>query len=147
MISLNKLKKVVRARKRVGRGISGGQGKTSGRGSKGQKSRSGQTIPTGFEGGQTPLKQRLPKIRGFHRHKNIKRVNISLDQIAENYKTGESVTVGTLKQKKLIKNKTTKFKIVASKSFKSKLSFKFVPISKTAEDIAKKAGASIIKKK
>lgn len=92
------------------------------------------------------MKQRLPKIRGFYRHKNIKRVNIPLDQIAENYKTGESVTVGTLKQKKLIKNKTTKFKIVASKSFKAKLSFKFVPMSKTAEDIAKKAGAKIIKK-
>lgn len=173
MISLNKLKKVVRARKRVGRGISGGQGKTSGRGTKGQKSRSGNTIPTGFEGGQTPLKQRLPKIRGFHRHKNVKAINISLDQIAENYKIGESVTVGTLKEKKLIKNKLVKFKIVVSSKFsakgrsatrlispkssggkivasgvfKSKLEFKFVPMSKTAEDIAIKAGAKIISKR
>lgn len=165
MISLDKLKKVTRTKKRVGRGIASGQGKTSGRGSKGQKSRSGQTIPVGFEGGQTPLKQRLPKIRGFHRHKNIKRVNISLDQIAQNYKVGESVTVGTLKEKKLIKNKLVKFKIVVSsrfsakgrsasgrkivalRVFKSKLEFKFVPMSKAAEDIATKAGAKVIKKK
>ena len=139
MISLNNLKKVTRDKKRVGRGISGGQGKTSGRGTKGQKSRSGPTIPVGFEGGQTPLKQRLPKIRGFHRHKNINAVNISLDQINDNYKAGESVTAGTLKQKGLIKNKTVKFKITAG-DLKKKIIFKFVPTSKAAENIAKKYG-------
>jgi len=69
MIKLNQLKKIVKRSKRVGRGISAGQGKTAGRGTKGQKSRTGHSIPVGFEGGQTPLKQRLPKIGGFYRHK------------------------------------------------------------------------------
>ncbi len=146
MIKLNKLSKIVKAKKRVGRGISGGQGKTAGRGTKGQKSRSGRTIPTGFEGGQTPLKQRLPKLGGFYRHKNIQAKNISLDEIAKNFKTGESVTAGTLKQKKLIKNKSVKFKIVASGALKKKLQFKFVPLTKTAENLVKKAGGTIIKK-
>ena len=55
-----------KAKRRVGRGIAAGQGKTAGRGTKGQKARAGGTIPAWFEGGQTPLHQRLPKLRGFH---------------------------------------------------------------------------------
>jgi len=147
MIKLNKLSKIVKAKRRVGRGISSGQGKTAGRGSKGQKSRSGKTIPVGFEGGQTPLKQRLPKFRGFYRHKNIKAKNISLDDISNNFKSGESVTTALLKQKKLINAKRDKFKIVASTGFKKKLQFKFVPITKSAQDLIKKAGGTIINKK
>ena len=54
-----------KARRRVGRGIAAGQGKTAGRGTKGQKARAGGTIPAWFEGGQTPLHQRIPKLRGF----------------------------------------------------------------------------------
>ncbi|MBU2595888.1 50S ribosomal protein L15 [Patescibacteria group bacterium] len=147
MISLNKLKKIVKAKKRVGRGISAGQGKTCGRGTKGQKSRSGTTIPVGFEGGQTALQRRLPKFRGFYRHKNIVAKNISLKIIAENFKAGESVTVGLLKKKGLIKNKKDKIKIVAGKFLRRKLTFKFVPISKSAEELIKKAGGKVIKKK
>lgn len=147
MIRLEKLKKITKMRKRVGRGISAGQGKTAGRGSKGQKSRAGNSLPVGFEGGQTPLKQRLPKLRGFYRHKNIKKRNIPLDLIASHYKTGENVTFSTLKDKKIIRNKTTKFKIVAAKSFKIKLRFLYVPLSKSAENLIKKAGGEVIKKK
>lgn len=55
---------------RVGRGISAGQGKTAGRGTKGQKSRAGSSRRPGFEGGQNPLIQRLPKLRGFHSHRS-----------------------------------------------------------------------------
>ena len=58
-----------RDRRRVGRGISAGQGKTAGRGTKGQKSRTGKGRRPGFEGGQNPLMQRLPKLPGFHSHK------------------------------------------------------------------------------
>ena len=54
---------------RVGRGIAAGQGKTAGRGTKGQKSRTGSSKKPGFEGGSNPLIQRLPKLRGFHSHK------------------------------------------------------------------------------
>ena len=63
---LNNLPKIVTGKaKRLGRGLSSGKGKTSGRGTKGQKSRSGYNIPRRFEGGQTPLVQRLPKMKGF----------------------------------------------------------------------------------
>lgn len=146
MISLNKLKKMTSRRKRVGRGISAGKGKTAGRGTKGQKSRAGHSIPVGFEGGQTPLKQRLPKMRGFKRHKNISAIIIPLDIIAKNFKSGEEVSLSLLRKKGLIKTKTTKFKIVAGKSFKRKLKFAFVPISKTAQEMIKKVGGSIINK-
>ncbi len=164
MISLNKLKKITKRKKRVGRGISAGKGKTAGRGTKGQKSRAGHSIPVGFEGGQTPLKQRLPKMRGFRRHKNIKAVIIPLDIIAKNFKSNDVVSTSSLREKGLIEKKLNKFKIIASsklsakgrsasggkitasKSFKRKLKFRFVPISKTAEQMVKKAGGKIIKK-
>lgn len=145
MINLNKLKRITSARKRVGRGISAGQGKTSGRGTKGQKSRSGNTLPVGFEGGQTPLKQRLPKLRGFKsRRPAVKK--ISLDEINKIYKSGEVATIGSLKEKKLISAKTQKVKIVAG-DLKKKIDFKFVPMSKKAEELVKKAGGIVIKKK
>lgn len=144
MISLNNLKKITRKKTRVGRGISAGRGKTAGRGTKGQKSRNGHSIPVGFEGGQTPLKQRLPKMRGFNRHKNISAKIISLDLIAKHFKNGEEVSLKSLKDKGLIRNKKEKLKIVAGKSFKQKLKFNFVPISKAAEMMVKKAGGEII---
>lgn len=144
MISLNNLKKITERRKRVGRGISAGRGKTAGRGTKGQKSRSGRSIPIGFEGGQTPLKQRLPKMRGFRRRKNIRAKNISLDLISQNFKSGEEVSPSSLKEKGLIRDKKTKLKIVSGKEIKIKLNFKFVPISKTAQEMVKKAGGKVI---
>ena len=143
MISLDKLKKITRSRKRVGRGISAGKGKTAGRGTKGQKSRAGHSIPVGFEGGQTPLKQRLPKMRGFKRPKNIRAKIISLDLIAQNFKNDDEVSVISLKKKGLIEKKSSKFKIVAGKLFKRKLKFRFVPISKKAQGIVQKAGGKI----
>ncbi|ADM89806.1 putative 50S ribosomal subunit protein L15 [Candidatus Zinderia insecticola CARI] len=66
---LNKIKNLKKKKKRLGRGIGSGFGKTSGRGHKGQKSRSGYNIKKGFEGGQTPLYKRIPKI-GFKKKKN-----------------------------------------------------------------------------
>ena len=62
--------------KRLGRGISAGGGKTAGRGTKGQKSRAGHNIPKRFEGGQTPLSMRLPKLRGFKVKKEIGRAHV-----------------------------------------------------------------------
>ena len=144
MTELHNFKKIVRNRKRKGRGISAGQGKTAGRGTKGQKSRTGNTIPVGFEGGQTPLKQRLPKWRGFFRHKNIAAIKISLETISKNFKSGETVDPNSLKEKKMIKYKKDKIKIVAGKFSKRKLNFKFIPISKSAEDLIKKAGGKVI---
>lgn len=97
-----KLKSNVKNRKRVGRGISAGGGKTAGRGTKGQKSRSGYNIPNRFEGGQTPLTMRLPKIKGFKRAKKEIRI-IDFDTINEAYKDGEVISHDTLVKKGLIK--------------------------------------------
>lgn len=90
------------SKKRIGRGISAGQGKTSGRGTKGQKSRSGHNIPKRFEGGQTPISMRLPKLPGFkHQKKAI--ILITLDQISRKYKDGEMVSMESLLKKLIIK--------------------------------------------
>lgn len=88
--------------KRVGRGISAGGGKTAGRGTKGQNSRSGHNIPRKFEGGQTPLAMRLHKLKGFKSLKNDKIV-ITLDQISKNFKSGDVISGKILQEKGMIK--------------------------------------------
>lgn len=118
-------------KKRPGRGISAGQGKTSGRGTKGQKSRSGFNIPNRFEGGQTPLSMRLPRLRGF-RSVNKKALIVSLDQISTNYKNGEEVSLETLIKKKLIPQNCKKAKVL--NNGKLSVSIKFnenIKVSKT----------------
>lgn len=88
--------------KRIGRGISAGQGKTAGRGTKGQKARAGYDLPKRYEGGQTPLSMRLPKLPGF---KSIHRkaVIVSLDDISKFFKDGEAVSNETLRNKGVLK--------------------------------------------
>ena len=105
MVKLNTLssKGTTQNRKRVGRGIGSGQGKTAGRGHKGQKSRSGGSIARGFEGGQMPLQQRVPKF-GFS-----SRVNNSLKQLnLRDLKDLSEVSLETLKENKLISKSVTK---------------------------------------
>lgn len=100
MINLESVKS--KTKKRIGRGISAGGGKTAGRGTKGQKSRSGHNIPRRFEGGQTPLSMRLPKLPGFKSvHK--KAIVITLDVLSKNFKAGEVVSRVTLSGKGLTK--------------------------------------------
>lgn len=91
-----------KSRKRVGRGISAGGGMTAGRGTKGQKSRSGHNIPRKFEGGQTPLIMRLHKMPGFKSHR-AKAKEISLDIISKSYKDGDTVSMQSLLEKGIIK--------------------------------------------
>src|SRR5919108_6190039 len=74
-------------RRRVGRGIAAGQGKTAGRGTKGQKARTGGTIPAWFEGGQTPLHQRIPKLRGF---RNLFKVEYEVVNVGDIARVAES---------------------------------------------------------
>jgi len=93
-----------KTKKRVGRGLSSGQGKTAGRGTKGQKSRSGFNIPRKFEGGQTPLSMRLPMLPGFKSHK-AKADVISLDIISASFKDGELVDKKTLVEKRIVSGK------------------------------------------
>jgi len=111
-----------KTKKRLGRGISGGQGKTAGRGTKGQKSRSGHNIPKRFEGGQTPLSMRLPKLPGFKSSKP-KAFIISLDQISLNFKAGETVSKETLLKKGLIDQKAKKIKVLNNGELTKKVTF------------------------
>lgn len=134
-----------KTKKRVGRGISAGGGKTCGRGTKGQKSRSGHNIPKRFEGGQSPLSLRLPKLPGFtsaHKKAEV----LSLDQISANFKDGDTVTLEKLKEKGLIKSK--KVKILNNGELKVKVTFsEDLKLSKSLlEKLPKKEDAAEEKK-
>lgn len=122
-----------KTKKRIGRGISSGQGKTAGRGYKGQKSRSGFNIPKRHEGGQTPLSMRLPKLPGF-KSKRPKAVVIDFDVISKFFKAGETVSLENLFAKGLIKKTDNKVKVLNN----GKLDFKVeiapnIQISATAK--------------
>ena len=124
-------KLIVKNRKRVGRGISAGGGKTAGRGTKGQKSRAGHNIPNRFEGGQTPLSMRMPKLRGFH-HKSSKSKVIRLDQL--NAVKGDILTEKSLSDAGLI-NVGEKYKILANGKTTKRFSSIDVPVSKNVSII------------
>ncbi|MFA5157781.1 MAG: 50S ribosomal protein L15 [Patescibacteria group bacterium] len=131
-MKLHELKsnKVNQTAKRVGRGISAGGGKTAGRGTKGQKSRSGHNIPRKFEGGQTPLVMRLHKLPGLKSHKP-KTVVVTLDDISNKFKNGETVSEQTLIEKG-ISRKGDRVKILSTGDLKIKVSIDNVSASKTA---------------
>src|SRR3990167_8029562 len=105
MLKLNNLTKTkLQTRKRIGRGSGSGTGTTAGRGTKGQKSRTGANIPNRFQGGSLPLWQRLPKKDGI-RATSVKPCVLNIDQINEHFKDGETVTIELLVSKGLIFNK------------------------------------------
>tara|TARA_B100001989_G_scaffold214989_1_gene165348 strand:- start:281 stop:733 length:453 start_codon:yes stop_codon:yes gene_type:complete len=150
MISLNNRTKIKKNKIRVGRGIGSGKGKTSGRGVKGQKSRSGVSIKS-FEGGQMPLYRRLPK-RGFNpiEKKNIAILN--LDKIQsfidkKNVKTSEILNSNLLKKLKLISKSSSKLKILGSGNIKDKINIEADLASKSAVNKLEKIGGSIQIKK
>ncbi|MEI6498650.1 MAG: 50S ribosomal protein L15 [bacterium] len=101
-----------KTKKRVGRGLSAGQGKTAGRGTKGQKSRSGHNIPNRYEGGQSTLALRLPKLPGFKSF-HVKPTVVTLDMISKCFKDKDIVSLVTLREKGLIKH-AAKAKILNS---------------------------------
>ena len=126
-------------RKRVGRGIGSGTGKTAGRGHKGQKSRSGGNVRLGFEGGQMPLQMRLPKF-GFS-----SRVNNSLKEVnVKNIDGMEVVNLATLKEKKIISKSITKVKIFGDTQIETKVTVEGLAVSKGARASIEKAGGSIV---
>ncbi|GLS90534.1 50S ribosomal protein L15 [Psychromonas marina] len=128
------------AAKRVGRGIGSGNGKTCGRGHKGLKSRSGGTVRPGFEGGQMPLKQRLPKF-GFTSRKSLVSGEVRLNEIAK--VDGEVVTIETLKQAGLLVN-TIKFaKVVLSGEISRSVTVKGLRVTKGARAAIEAAGGKI----
>ncbi len=145
-MQLNNLTNINKKKIRVGRGIGSGKGKTSSRGHKGQKSRSGVAIKS-FEGGQMPLYRRLPK-RGFKslNKKNIAILNLSkiqniLDQSKNEIKN--SIDLKTLKEKKLINNKFIKLKILGTGEIKNNIEISAHFASKQALSKIEKAGGKI----
>ena len=126
-------------RKRVGRGIGSGTGKTAGRGHKGQKSRSGGNVRLGFEGGQMPLQMRLPKF-GFSSRVN----NSSKEVNVKNIEGMEVVNLSTLKDKKIIGKSITKVKIFGDTQIESKVKVEGLSVSKGARASIEKAGGSIV---
>ena len=132
--------------KRLGRGIGSGKGKTSGRGHKGQKSRSGVAIKS-FEGGQMPLYRRLPK-RGFKKHNRQKIALLNLSKLQENFEKKTLVpnmklNLSLLKKSKLINNKYNKFKLLGSGDIKIKFDAEVNYISKSAKEKIEKLGGKI----
>jgi len=150
MTKLNNLQKLKRKKLRVGRGIGSGKGKTSGRGVKGQKSRSGVAIKS-FEGGQMPLYRRLPK-RGFNpiQKENIAILNLDKIQSFINKKTintNDILNSSSLKKLKLINKNSKKLKILGSGEIKDKINIEADLASKSALEKLEKIGGSIQLKK
>tara|TARA_Y100000590_G_C15716111_1_gene1011951 strand:- start:1907 stop:2362 length:456 start_codon:yes stop_codon:yes gene_type:complete len=146
MISLNTTTKIIKKKIRVGRGIGSGKGKTSGRGVKGQKSRSGVAIKS-FEGGQMPLYRRLPK-RGFNSFKKNKIAKINLDKIQmliniNKLKIDEIISTDILKKLKIINKNAKKLKILGKGEIKDKVNIQTDLISKSAVEKVKKIGGSV----
>ena len=126
-------------RKRVGRGIGSGTGKTAGRGHIGQKSWSGGNVRLGFEGGQMPLQMRLPKF-GFSSRVN----NSSKEVNVKNIEGMEVVNLSTLKENKIIGKSITKVKIFGDTQIESKVKVEGLSVSKGARASIEKAGGSIV---
>ena len=129
----------VKTRKRVGRGVGSGLGKTSGKGQKGQNSRSGGGVRIGFEGGQTPLFRRLPK-RGFSnaKFKTVYAV-INLSDL-ERFEDGATVTPEILKEMGLIKNGLDGIKVLGNGTLTKKLNVKAHKFSSVAKEQIEKLG-------
>ncbi len=140
---LNNTLKIVTPKKRVGRGIGSGKGKTSGRGVKGQKSRSGVAIKS-FEGGQMPLYRRLPK-RGFNPINKRKIAKINLDQLQtflDNKRINPEnlINLEILKQSKIINKTCLKFKILANGNLTTKINIEADFSSIAAKEKIEKLG-------
>ena len=125
-------------RNRVGRGPGSGNGKTSGRGQKGQNSRSGGGVRLGFEGGQTPLARRLPK-RGFTNF-NRKEYAIVNVETLNRFEEGTTDNVAVLLEKGIIKKELSGLKVLGNGELTKKLTVEAVKFSKSAKEAIEKAG-------
>lgn len=129
-----------KARRRVGRGMGSGLGKTCGRGHKGQKSRSGGKIQVGFEGGQMPIQRRLPK-RGFRSVMKKSMAEIRLSEL--NKVEGEVVDLSSLRQARLINSQITRAKVIVSGEVTKAVTLRGIQTTKGARAAIEKAGGKI----
>ena len=146
MIRLNNTFKLKKSKIRVGRGIGSGKGKTSGRGVKGQKSRSGVAIKS-FEGGQMPLYRRLPK-RGFNSISgkvigSLNLADIQLHILSNKIKASDKIDLALLKKLNIIKKKYKKLKILGKGEIKDKLNVEVNYLSNSAKAKLEKSGSNI----
>ena len=146
MTLLNNINQIKTKKIRVGRGIGSGKGKTSGRGHKGQKSRSGVAIKS-FEGGQMPLYRRLPK-RGFNSLKKDKIATLNLNKIQnlidrKKINIDSQINLEILKKANIINKSFNKIKILGSGEIKSKINMSVNFVSKSAKEKIEKADGTI----
>ena len=146
MTTLNTLSSIKTKKNRVGRGIGSGKGKTSGRGVKGQKSRSGVAIKS-FEGGQMPLYRRLPK-RGFNpvNKNDVAVINLGYLQKlidTKKIKIEGKISIETFKRSKLFRKSVNKIKVLSNGDFNSKIDIEADYSSKIAKEKIEKAGGQI----
>jgi len=129
-----------KSRKRVGRGIGSGLGKTGGRGHKGQKSRSGGYSKVGFEGGQMPLQRRLPKV-GFRSAVNAKTREIRLYQL--NAMNAETIDLLTLKEAGLVPGDTKRVRIIAKGEIERPITVRELHVTAGATKAIEAAGGKV----
>jgi large subunit ribosomal protein L15 len=145
MLKLSELKPYKGATKRrkvVGRGVGSGHGTFSGRGAKGQRARSGSSIPVGFEGGRMPIQRQIPKRRGFT-SRNVKPAVLNLGDLNDKFKAGETVNPKILLNKGMIKSSSDEIKILGGGMLTKALVFEKVLISNQAKEKITKAGGKI----
>ena len=128
-------------RNRVGRGQGSGNGKTAGRGSKGQKARSGGGVRLGFEGGQTPLFRRLPK-RGFQNINRKEYAVVNLETL-NRFEDGQEATAAVLVEAGIVKNEKDGIKVLANGKLERKLTVKANKFSQAAKEAIEAAGGTV----
>ncbi|MDD6652151.1 MAG: 50S ribosomal protein L15 [Eggerthellales bacterium] len=131
------------SKKRVGRGGGSGLGKTSGRGMNGQKSRAGGGKGKGFEGGQTPLARRLPKLPGFKNINHVEYLPVNVSRLEEKFEAGEEVTNATLAAKGIIKHESDLVKVLGDGDITKALTVKVDKISASAKAKIEAAGGKV----
>ncbi len=130
-------------RKRKGRGPASGNGKTAGRGLNGQKSRAGGGKSNGFEGGQTPLARRLPKLPGFTNINRVEYVPVNVSRIEEKYEAGETVNGETLKAKGIIKHADDLVKVLGDGEITKAVTVSVDKVSASAKAKIEAAGGKV----
>lgn len=129
-------------RKRVGRGQGSTLGKTSGKGQKGQKARTGGRVPIGFEGGQTPLHRRLPKF-GFIPPNRVEYAIVNLEELEKRVDAGAVVDLESLKSLGLVRRNATRLKVLARGEIHKSITVKVNKISSSAKEKIEAAGGTV----
>jgi large subunit ribosomal protein L15 len=130
-------------RKRIGRGHGSGAGKTSGRGQDGQKSRAGGGKGAGFEGGQTPLARRLPKLPGFRNINRVEYVPINVGRLETYFESGDVVDGDALAAKGIIKKSSLPVKVLGSGTLTKSLTIRVDKVSTSAGEKITAAGGKV----